>query len=65
MKKLFVLLTVLAVLLAGTPVLAKGSADKGSSTKGPIIGDTLYGPIIGDTLYGPIIGDTLYGHTNK
>ncbi len=46
MKKLFVLLTVLAVLLAGTPALAKGNA-----TKGPIIGDTLYGPIIGDTLY--------------
>ncbi|GEM_PF-5342548 len=62
MKKMLALFTVLAVLLAGTPALAKA---KSNTTKGPIIGDALYGPIIGDALYGPIIGDALYTQLNK
>ncbi|MHB9146652.1 MAG: hypothetical protein ACYC5Y_15150 [Symbiobacteriia bacterium] len=54
MRKLLIALTVLAVLLAGTPALAAGKS--GSAVQGTSTGSGILGPSTGDTIQGPCTG---------
>lgn len=64
MRKILVAVTVLAVLLAGTPALANDKPAKthgGSSVyKGPVTGGGMWSPGDGSVILGPVTGGGMW-----